>query len=68
MSVSRRVSHSIKVFTLIPPQGGLSSSLKKGFKIYVEAEDPDILVLTETKVINRLATLRVPVLDRTYVE
>jgi len=29
---------------------GLSSSQKKGFKYYVEAEDPDILILTETKV------------------
>lgn len=29
---------------------GLAASQKKGFKYYVEAEDPDILVLTETKV------------------
>ncbi|TFK42432.1 Endonuclease/exonuclease/phosphatase [Crucibulum laeve] len=29
---------------------GLATSQKKGFKYYVEAEDPDILVLTETKV------------------
>ncbi|KAF8163458.1 Endonuclease/exonuclease/phosphatase [Crassisporium funariophilum] len=29
---------------------GLSASSKKGFKFYVAAEDPDILVLTETKV------------------
>ncbi|KIO13671.1 hypothetical protein M404DRAFT_993212 [Pisolithus tinctorius Marx 270] len=29
---------------------GLSTAQKKGFKYYVEAEDPDILVLTETKV------------------
>ncbi|KAF8478383.1 Endonuclease/exonuclease/phosphatase [Russula ochroleuca] len=29
---------------------GLASSQKKGFKHYVEAEDPDILILTETKV------------------
>lgn len=29
---------------------GLAASQKKGFKNYVEAEDPDILVLTETKV------------------
>ncbi|KAF8798158.1 hypothetical protein BYT27DRAFT_7178736 [Phlegmacium glaucopus] len=29
---------------------GLAASQKKGFKHYVEAEDPDILVLTETKV------------------
>ncbi|KAH9980983.1 Endonuclease/exonuclease/phosphatase [Lactifluus volemus] len=29
---------------------GLASSQKKGFKYYVEAEDPDILILTETKV------------------
>ncbi|KAG2157224.1 Endonuclease/exonuclease/phosphatase [Suillus clintonianus] len=28
----------------------LASASKKGFKSYVEAEDPDILVLTETKV------------------
>ncbi|KAJ7632809.1 Endonuclease/exonuclease/phosphatase [Roridomyces roridus] len=31
---------------------GLAASQKKGFKFYVEAEDPDILVLTETKVNN----------------
>ncbi|KAF5373853.1 hypothetical protein D9758_000677 [Tetrapyrgos nigripes] len=31
---------------------GLATSQKKGFKFYVEAEDPDILVLTETKVNN----------------
>ncbi|KAG6876971.1 hypothetical protein C0993_011472 [Termitomyces sp. T159_Od127] len=31
---------------------GLSASLKKGFKYYVEAEDADIMVLTETKVNN----------------
>ncbi|KAH7929707.1 hypothetical protein BV22DRAFT_1142070 [Leucogyrophana mollusca] len=31
---------------------GLATSQKKGFKYYVEAEDPDILVLTETKVNN----------------
>ncbi|KAG6871751.1 hypothetical protein C0995_000439 [Termitomyces sp. Mi166 len=29
---------------------GLAASSKKGFKYYVEAEDADILVLTETKV------------------
>ena len=29
---------------------GLAASHKKGFKYYVEAEEPDILVLTETKV------------------
>ncbi|PFH54216.1 hypothetical protein AMATHDRAFT_53084 [Amanita thiersii Skay4041] len=29
---------------------GLAASQKKGFRYYVEAEDPDILVLTETKV------------------
>ncbi|EMD37949.1 hypothetical protein CERSUDRAFT_82179 [Gelatoporia subvermispora B] len=29
---------------------GLAASQKKGFKQYVEAEDPDVLVLTETKV------------------
>ncbi|KAK0240020.1 Endonuclease/exonuclease/phosphatase [Armillaria nabsnona] len=29
---------------------GLAASQKKGFKFYVEAEDPDVLVLTETKV------------------
>ncbi|KAI0319368.1 Endonuclease/exonuclease/phosphatase [Amylostereum chailletii] len=29
---------------------GLAASHKKGFKYYVEAEDPDILILTETKV------------------
>ncbi|KAI9511125.1 Endonuclease/exonuclease/phosphatase [Russula earlei] len=29
---------------------GLASSQRKGFKYYVEAEDPDILILTETKV------------------
>ncbi|KAG2750635.1 hypothetical protein P692DRAFT_20776351 [Suillus brevipes Sb2] len=28
----------------------LASASKKGFKFYVEAEDPDVLVLTETKV------------------
>ncbi|PPQ89148.1 hypothetical protein CVT25_006520 [Psilocybe cyanescens] len=28
---------------------GLAASEKKGFKFYVEAEDPDILILTETK-------------------
>ncbi|KAJ7724456.1 Endonuclease/exonuclease/phosphatase [Mycena maculata] len=31
---------------------GLAASEKKGFKYYVQAEDPDILVLTETKVNN----------------
>ncbi|KAF9265505.1 hypothetical protein L218DRAFT_923808 [Marasmius fiardii PR-910] len=31
---------------------GLVTSQKKGFKFYTEAEDPDILVLTETKVNN----------------
>ncbi|KAF7294794.1 DNA-(apurinic or apyrimidinic site) lyase [Mycena indigotica] len=31
---------------------GIAASQKKGFKRYVEAEDPDILVLTETKVNN----------------
>ncbi|KAJ7063449.1 Endonuclease/exonuclease/phosphatase [Mycena amicta] len=31
---------------------GLAASQKKGFKRYIEAEDPDILVLTETKVNN----------------
>ncbi|KAA1469446.1 hypothetical protein DENSPDRAFT_796065 [Dentipellis sp. KUC8613] len=31
---------------------GLAASQKKGFKYYVEAEDPDILILTETKVNN----------------
>ncbi|KAF8917400.1 Endonuclease/exonuclease/phosphatase [Mucidula mucida] len=31
---------------------GLAASQKKGFKFYVEAEDPDVLVLTETKVNN----------------
>lgn len=31
---------------------GLAASQKKGFKYYLEAEDPDILVLTETKVNN----------------
>ncbi|KAL6300139.1 Endonuclease/exonuclease/phosphatase [Sparassis latifolia] len=31
---------------------GLAAATKKGFKYYVEAEDPDILVLTETKVNN----------------
>ncbi|KAJ3725808.1 Endonuclease/exonuclease/phosphatase [Lentinula raphanica] len=31
---------------------GLASSQKKGFSFYVAAEDPDILVLTETKVNN----------------
>ncbi|TRM62659.1 Endonuclease/exonuclease/phosphatase [Schizophyllum amplum] len=31
---------------------GLATSQKKGFKYYVEAEDPDILVLTETKANN----------------
>ncbi|KAG2020034.1 DNA-(apurinic or apyrimidinic site) lyase [Coprinopsis cinerea AmutBmut pab1-1] len=29
---------------------GLAASMRKGFKYYVEAEDADILVLTETKV------------------
>lgn len=29
---------------------GLAAASKKGFKSYLEAEDPDILVLTETKV------------------
>ncbi|KAH8995345.1 Endonuclease/exonuclease/phosphatase [Lactarius akahatsu] len=33
----------------------LASSQKKGFKYYVEAEDPDILILTETKVNNEPA-------------
>ncbi|KAF8308106.1 DNase I-like protein, partial [Clavulina sp. PMI_390] len=32
---------------------GLTSSQKKGFKTYVGAEDPDILILTETKLSNR---------------
>ncbi|KAF7323117.1 DNA-(apurinic or apyrimidinic site) lyase [Mycena chlorophos] len=31
---------------------GLAASQKKGFKRYVDAEDPDLLVLTETKVNN----------------
>ncbi|KAI9064418.1 hypothetical protein FKP32DRAFT_1675914 [Trametes sanguinea] len=31
---------------------GLAAASKKGFKYYVEAEDPDILILTETKVNN----------------
>ncbi|KAF4615360.1 hypothetical protein D9613_002750 [Agrocybe pediades] len=31
---------------------GLAASQKKGFKFYVEAEDADILILTETKVNN----------------
>ncbi|KLO11849.1 hypothetical protein SCHPADRAFT_905627 [Schizopora paradoxa] len=31
---------------------GLATSQKKGFKHYLEAEDPDIIVLTETKVNN----------------
>jgi len=31
---------------------GLAASQKKGFKHYVEAEDPDVLILTETKVNN----------------
>jgi len=31
---------------------GLAASQKKGFKYYVEAENPDILVLSETKVNN----------------
>ncbi|KAF8212026.1 Endonuclease/exonuclease/phosphatase [Mycena galopus ATCC 62051] len=31
---------------------GLAASQKKGFKYYVEAEDPDILFLSETKVNN----------------
>ncbi|KAL1741316.1 Endonuclease/exonuclease/phosphatase [Schizophyllum fasciatum] len=31
---------------------GLATSQKKGFKYYVEAEDPDLLVLTETKANN----------------
>ncbi|KAG6851259.1 hypothetical protein H0H93_011695 [Arthromyces matolae] len=31
---------------------GLAASSKKGFKYYVEAEDADVLVLTETKVNN----------------
>ncbi|TFY76623.1 hypothetical protein EWM64_g7391 [Hericium alpestre] len=47
-----------------PPQGknttriaswnisGLAASQKKGFKYYVEAEDPDVLILTETKEVN----------------
>ncbi|KZV64349.1 hypothetical protein PENSPDRAFT_172031 [Peniophora sp. CONT] len=29
---------------------GLAAATKKGFKYYIEAEDPDIIVLTETKV------------------
>ncbi|KAI0306311.1 Endonuclease/exonuclease/phosphatase [Multifurca ochricompacta] len=36
---------------------GLASSQKKGFKYYVEAEDPDILILTETKVNDEPADL-----------
>ncbi|KAG8217871.1 Endonuclease/exonuclease/phosphatase [Butyriboletus roseoflavus] len=32
---------------------GLAAAQRKGFKHYVEAEDPDILVLTETKVNNQ---------------
>ncbi|KAI0336535.1 hypothetical protein GY45DRAFT_1238178 [Cubamyces sp. BRFM 1775] len=31
---------------------GLAAAQKKGFKYYVEAEDPDVLILTETKVNN----------------
>ncbi|EPT06055.1 hypothetical protein FOMPIDRAFT_1154774 [Fomitopsis schrenkii] len=31
---------------------GLAAAQKKGFKYYVEAEDPDIIILTETKVNN----------------
>ncbi|KAH9854215.1 Endonuclease/exonuclease/phosphatase [Lenzites betulinus] len=34
---------------------GLAAAQKKGFKHYVEAEDPDVLVLTETKVNNEPA-------------
>ncbi|CCM02078.1 uncharacterized protein FIBRA_04155 [Fibroporia radiculosa] len=34
---------------------GLAAAQKKGFKYYLEAEDPDILVLTETKVNNEPA-------------
>ncbi|KZT68151.1 hypothetical protein DAEQUDRAFT_728187 [Daedalea quercina L-15889] len=34
---------------------GLAAAQKKGFKYYVEAEDPDILILTETKVNNEPA-------------
>ncbi|EIW85107.1 hypothetical protein CONPUDRAFT_79799 [Coniophora puteana RWD-64-598 SS2] len=43
---------------------GLNTSMKKGFRHYIEAEDPDILVLTETKVndapIDPLLTSRFP--------
>ncbi|OAX38938.1 hypothetical protein K503DRAFT_717420 [Rhizopogon vinicolor AM-OR11-026] len=42
----------------------LASASKKGFRYYVEAEDPDILVLTETKVneipVNPAITSRFP--------
>ncbi|TFY56908.1 hypothetical protein EVJ58_g7355 [Rhodofomes roseus] len=31
---------------------GLAAAQKKGFKYYVDAEDPDVLILTETKVNN----------------
>ncbi|PSR75406.1 hypothetical protein PHLCEN_2v9164 [Hermanssonia centrifuga] len=42
---------------------GLAASSKKGFKFYVEAEDADILVLTETKVNNDPAD---PLLTQRY--
>jgi AP endonuclease-1 len=43
-----RVSNTLRFATW--NIAGLAASQKKGFKYYVEAEDPDILVLTETKV------------------
>lgn len=46
---------SIVLWSFVADEGGLKPSLKKGFKFYVEGEDPDVLVLTETKVCISLA-------------
>ncbi|THU82267.1 hypothetical protein K435DRAFT_734851, partial [Dendrothele bispora CBS 962.96] len=50
ISFPPRISDCIRIATW--NVCGLATSQKKGFKYYVEAEDPDILVLTETKVNN----------------
>ncbi|KAK7467276.1 hypothetical protein VKT23_004333 [Stygiomarasmius scandens] len=50
ISFPARIPNSIRISTW--NVCGLATSQKKGFRKYVEAEDPDILVLTETKVNN----------------
>ena len=48
ISFPPRISNTLRFATW--NIAGLAASQKKGFKYYVQAEDPDILVLTETKV------------------